>query len=415
MSIHYTGRGARRGLAVLTTAAVVCGLAAGGNIASAATGKAGKATKSELTIAAAPKAANLGAGRYVVVLTEPGATRYDGGVAGLRATAPAKGKSFDAQSAKVEDYSAYLTKRQNGVAGAVGAQVMTRSTLAASSFTARLSGRQATELAESRDVLMVVEDEAFSLDTNTSPGFLHLSGANGQWAAYGGVKNAGAGTVVGVIDSGIWPESGSFAGQKVDRNPTGPFDMYRQGNTIYMQKKDGGIFRGVCQPGEKWAGSDCNSKLVGARYYPDAFLDSVKPQQRDRNEFISPRDGDGHGSHTASTAAGNYGVTAVVEGRDFGTISGMAPARRSPPTRSAGTTRPRDGGATLLDSVGRDRRRPSPTVSTSSTTRSAARDRLFVDPVEYAFLYAAAPASSSPPRPATAARTPRPWRTTARG
>src|SRR5829696_9092982 len=262
VSIHFTGRGARRGLALLTTAAVVCGLAAGVQGANAATGKA----KAPSTVAPAAKAASLGAGRYVVVLSDAGATRYEGGVNGLRATAATRGRAFDAQSARVADYSAYLTRRQNGIASRIGAEVMSRSTLAASSFTARLTGRQATDLAQSREVLMVVKDTAFSLDTYKSPDFLGLSGPTGQWATHGGVSKAGAGVVVGVLDSGIWPESGSFAGSKVDRNPTGPFSLYRKGNTFYMQKADGGVFRGLCQPGEKWNVDDCNSKIVGARY-----------------------------------------------------------------------------------------------------------------------------------------------------
>ena len=125
---------------------------------------------------------------------------------------------------------------------------------------------------------MVVEDLAFSLDTYKSPEFLGWPAPRtAQWAKRGGISKAGAGTVVGVLDSGIWPESGSFAGTKVDRNPTGPHSMYRHGNTIYMEKADGETFRGVCQPGEKWNVDDCNSKIVGARYYPDAFLDSVPP------------------------------------------------------------------------------------------------------------------------------------------
>jgi hypothetical protein len=317
VSIHYIGRGARRGLALLTTAAVVCGLAAGVQGASAAPSKPGKA----LTVAPAPKASTLGAGRYVVVLKEPGAATYDGGVNGLKATAADNGKKFDAQSARVADYTSYLANRQNGIATSIGAEVMSRSTIAASSFTARLSSAQATELSASRDVMMVVKDTAFSLDTYKSPEFLGLVGKNGapgEWAKRGGIDKAGAGVVVGVLDSGIWPESGSFAGSKIDRNPTGPFSIYRQGNTIYMKKADGGTFRGVCQPGEKWTANDCNSKLVGARYYPDAFLDSVPPQERDGAEFISTRDGDGHGSHTASTAAGTNGVDATVEGRYFG-------------------------------------------------------------------------------------------------
>ena len=328
MSIHFTGRGARRGLAFLTTAAVVCGMAAGVPSATAATKK-----KSDRSIATAiaPKASTLTAGRYVVVLRDDAATRYDGGVAGLKATAATNGKSFDARSDKVADYQAYLTKRQNGIAAGVGAEVMSRSTLSASSFTARLSSKQATDLSQSRDVMMVVKDTAFSLDTYKSPEFLGLVGPKntpGVWAANGGVDKAGAGVVVGILDSGIWPESGSFAGQKIDRNPTGPFSIYRKGNTIYMQKKDGKVFRGVCQPGEKCNVDDCNSKIVGARYYPDAFLDSVPPQERYEAEYISTRDGDGHGSHTASTAAGNNGVDASVEGRYFGKVSGMAPAAK---------------------------------------------------------------------------------------
>src|SRR5206468_3899657 len=45
-------------------------------------------------------------------------------------------------------------------------------------------------------------------------------------------------------------------------------------------------------------------------------------------EFHSPRDYDGHGSHTASTAAGDYGVPMTVDGKDFGKFSGVAPAAR---------------------------------------------------------------------------------------
>jgi subtilisin family serine protease len=171
------------------------------------------------------------------------------------------------------------------------------------------------------------------MDTWNTAHFLGLegergSGTGGEWQQQGGVSKAGAGTVVGVLDSGIWPESRSFSGTKLDRNPTGPFDIYRQGNNIFMQKADGGIFRGFCQPGEKWVANDCNSKIVSARYYPDAFLDSLKPQERDPHEVLSTRDGNGHGSHTASTAAGNFGVPASVEGRSFGKISGMAPAAK---------------------------------------------------------------------------------------
>ncbi len=418
MSIHFTGRAARRGLAVLTTAAVVCGLAAGVPSATAATKK-----KNDRAIATAiaPKASTLTAGRYVVVLRDDAATRYDGGVAGLKATAATNGKSFDARSDKVAAYQAYLTKRQNGIASGVGAEVMSRSTLSASSFTARLSSKQATDLSQSRDVMMVVKDTAFSLDTYKSPEFLGLVGPNntpGVWAANGGVDKAGAGVVVGILDSGIWPESGSFAGTKIDRNPTGPFSLYRKGNTIYMKKKDGTVFRGVCQPGEKWNVDDCNSKIVGARYYPDAFLDSTKPKERFGAEFISTRDGDGHGSHTASTAAGNNGVDAAVEGRYFGKVSGIAPAAKIAAYKVCfSDLDPNTGGCYTSSTLSAVDDAIADGVDVINYSISGATNTV-VDAVEFAFLNAAAAgvfvatsAGNSGPTASTVAHN-SPWVTT---
>ncbi len=417
MSIHFTGRGARRGLAVLTTAAVVCGLAAGVPSATAATKKKDRAIATSI----APRASTLSAGRYVVVMNDAGATRYGGGVAGLKATAPARGKAFDASTAKVADYSAYLTKRQDGVAGSVGAAVTSRSTLAASSFTSRLSSKQATDLSQSRDVLMVVKDTAFSLDTYKSPEFLGLVGPGGTpgvWAAKGGVAKAGAGTVVGILDSGIWPESASFAGTKINRNPTTGSTLYRQGNTIYFKKADGDWFRGVCQPGEKWNVDDCNSKIIGARYYPDAFLDSVPPQERFGAEFISTRDGDGHGSHTASTAAGNNGVDASVEGRYFGKVSGMAPAAKIAAYKVCfSDTDPDTGGCYTSSTLSAVDDAIADGVDVINYSISGATDTV-VDAVEYAFLgaaaagvFVAASAGNSGPDASTVAHN-SPWITT---
>ncbi|MBL0747761.1 S8 family serine peptidase [Nocardioides baculatus] len=419
MSIHLTGRAARRGLAVLTTAAVVCGVAAGVPSANAAT----KKNDRSIATRTAPKASTLDAGRYVVVLNDAAAARYDGGVAGLKATAAAPGKSFDARSDKVTAYQAYLTKRQNSIASRVGADVMTRSTLAASSFTSRLTGKQATELSQSKDVLMVVKDTAFSLDTYASPTFLGLesapgTGTGGVWQQQGGVAKAGAGTVVGILDSGIWPESGSFAGTKIGRNPTSGSSPYRKGNQIFFKKADGSTFVGECEPGEKWNVDDCNSKLIGARYYPEAFLDSVKPQDRYANEYISTRDGDGHGSHTASTAAGNFGVPASVEGRKFGNVSGMAPAAKIAAYKVCFSDNDPDTGgcytSSTLDAVD-DAILDG--VDVINYSISGATDTV-VDAVEFAFLgaadagiFVAASAGNSGPTASTVAHN-SPWITT---
>jgi subtilisin family serine protease len=93
-----------------------------------------------------------------------------------------------------------------------------------------------------------------------------------------------------------------------------------------MPKADGGTFVGTCQTGEQFDASDCNQKIISARYFGDAWLAQV-PQDK-RADYVSPRDGQGHGTHTASTAAGNPGVDATVAGQDFGKISGVAPAAK---------------------------------------------------------------------------------------
>ena len=83
-----------------------------------------------------------------------------------------------------------------------------------------------------------------------------------------------------------------------------------------MTKSDGATYTGRCQPGEGFTVDDCNTKIVGARYFGDTWLARVPANERD--DVVSPRDGEGHGSHTASIAVGNHGVRAVVDDRNFG-------------------------------------------------------------------------------------------------
>jgi len=121
-----------------------------------------------------------------------------------------------------------------------------------------------------------------------------------------GDKHAGEGVIVGVIDTGIWPESASFA----------PLSEPRPDAKAIAAK-----WHGTCDSGVE-APVPCNNKLIGARYYRAGFPDI------EDFEFDSPRDYGGHGSHTSSTAAGDFGVPAVIGGNDVGTASGMAPAAR---------------------------------------------------------------------------------------
>ena len=158
-------------------------------------------------------------------------------------------------------------------------------------------------------MLSVTKEKRYQLDTVHTPDYLKLSGKDGLWNQVGGVKGAGKGVIVGVIDSGLWPENPAFTGKKVEVDTSG--------NVTGIPD-----WKGVCQTGERWTTAECTTKIIGARYYVDGFgEENISPE-----EFLSPRDGDGHGTHTASTSAGNYGQKVVIDGKKYGKASGMAPA-----------------------------------------------------------------------------------------
>ncbi|MWV50807.1 S8 family serine peptidase [Rathayibacter sp. VKM Ac-2803] len=288
-------------------------------------------------------------GDYVVTLVEPAAATYEGTDARFARTAPDAGSQLQARSAPVEDYSAHLERRQDDVAAAVDAEIGYHYTVTLNGFSAELTGAQASRLANRKDVAQVREIEDLTLDRAVQPttlqaptasgipvpdtgqepstSFLGLDGPDGVWNELGGIDEAGAGVVVGVIDSGIAPENPSFAGAPLATTPgAAPFT---NGTTVTYPKSDGSDFVGACVSGadasQQWTGEECNQKLIGARWF---LGDSEPAGSPDNPEYLSPRDADGHGSHTASTAAGNAGVDASVDGYDYGSISGVAPAAK---------------------------------------------------------------------------------------
>ncbi|HYI59437.1 MAG TPA: S8 family serine peptidase [Microlunatus sp.] len=273
-------------------------------------------------------------GEYIVTLADAPVAAYDGDVAGYDATQPDEGDAVDVASSDAKRYRSYLRGRQDKAAARVGAKPRDRYEVGLNAFTTQMTGRQATSLARTDGVISVVENTLRKVpDDRKSTDFLGLSGYDGVWSRLGGTDDAGLGVVVGVIDSGIWPESASFAGEplgtssaKVWRSSGKRYQPQRVGDSIVMRKSDGGVFRGACETGEGFTAADCSTKLVGARYFGDAWLAEVPADQRD--DYVSPRGRDGHGTHTASIAAGNHGVRAVVDGRDFGRISGVAPAAK---------------------------------------------------------------------------------------
>ncbi|CAL0314251.1 unnamed protein product [Lupinus luteus] len=106
--------------------------------------------------------------------------------------------------------------------------------------------------------------------------------------------------------SRIWPESPSFRDTDLPPVPPG--------------------WKGKCQPGEEFNASSCNRKLIGARYYTSG-LQAEEGSGKDVS-FKSPRDSIGHGTHTASTAAGRYVENMNFDGLAAGGGRGGAPLAR---------------------------------------------------------------------------------------
>lgn len=173
-------------------------------------------------------------------------------------------------------------------------------------FSATLTHAEATKVAGHPDVAVVIPDELQQATTESSPSFLGLDGPAGAWKT--GVL--GENVVVGVIDTGIWPEHPSFADDgSYGASPVGPVDC-DFGNTAH-------------NPND--APFTCNNKLLGARQMLTTYRAVIGALP---DEFDSARDDNGHGTHTASTAAGNANVEADVFGKVYGEISGIAPRAR---------------------------------------------------------------------------------------
>lgn len=274
-----------------------------------------------------PAADGFTDGRYVVLLRAPAATGYAGGTGDYAATRSTRGR-FEARSARVAAYSAHLRRTHAAVARDHGAAAVRDFTVAANGFVADLTTEQALELSRDRRVLLVEKSRTLRPATWRSPDVLGLTGRDGAWSRHGGRDHAGAGVVIGDLDSGIWPESKSFAGARLTKQPTTTWDISRRGQQTRMEKVDGQVFRGRCEIAQGWDRRDCNTKIIGARYYADSFLQTVPAGKLAKTEQLSARDGGGHGTHTASTAAGGVVDKVRVEGRRFGRVVGMAPAAR---------------------------------------------------------------------------------------
>ncbi len=252
----------------------------------------------------------------VVKLDVDALASYAGDLPGLPATSPlvTGAPALDVAAPDSQRYLAYVARQlssfESSAQKSVSRLTIThRYDVVLGGVAAIVPADEIDSLARLPGVRAVLPDTLQQLRTEVSPQFI---GASAAWEQLGGQASAGEGVIVGVIDSGIWPEHPSVA----DPDPLGkPFPAP-------PPAPDGDRaceFSGGENPGEPFS---CNNKLIGAQRFMATYEAIIGLQP---GEFTSARDDNGHGTHTATTAAGNRGVEASIFGVDRGTVSGVAP------------------------------------------------------------------------------------------
>ncbi|MDF1597585.1 MAG: S8 family peptidase [Acidimicrobiia bacterium] len=350
--------------------------------------------------------AEKGEATYIVQMIDDPVVAYDGSIKGLASTKPKDGKKIDPDSGKVVKYVDYLKGKHNGALNGVGAGLDKKLydySYTFNGFAAKLTGSQAAAMAARNDVRMIWQDELMAVDTISTPDFLGLTDDGGAWE----MGYTGENVIIGIVDSGIWPESLSFA-DRTGTNPNGT-----PGKLDYQQIPG---WHGKCTPGDEFQADECNQKLIGAQFFGAGWGGEAGVSALFPYEYWSARDADGHGTHTASTAGGNGNVAAVVDGLALGSVSGMAPRARIASYKVC-WGRGDAGGCFSSDSVAAIDQAVADGVDVINFSISGTRTN-FLDPVEVAFLFAedagvfvAASAGNAGPTAATVAH-PSPWITT---
>lgn len=341
---------------------------------------------------------------YIVQMADAPVAAYTGEISGFAATKPAKGQKINVNDPKVVKYVGFLDSQHGKAmqaAGVVKKLYDYRYTF--NGFAAIMTEAQAEVIRKTAGVLAVSKDEMVFADTSSTPTFLGLNADGGFWS-----EAKGEDVVIGVIDTGIWPESPSFS----DRTGTSPSG--KPGKLSYRQLPG---WNGKCVPGEDFTAANCNQKLIGAQYFNagwggDEGIDALLPW-----EFNSARDYNGHGTHTSSTAGGNEGVATSGLASVFGTINGIAPRARIAMYKALWHTASGTGSGYTSDLVAAIDQAVADGVDVINYSISGTQTN-FLDAVEISFLYAAdagvfvaASAGNSGPTTSTVAH-PSPWITT---
>ncbi|XP_019160924.1 PREDICTED: subtilisin-like protease SBT3.9 [Ipomoea nil] len=179
-----------------------------------------------------------------------------------------------------------------------------------SGFAAMMTKSQAQAVADIPGVVKVIPNSFYKLRTTRSWDYLGLF-LNSTTNLLHDSK-MGDGIIVAVLDTGVTPENEAY-----NDNGLGPIPSK---------------WKGYCESGQMFdPKKHCNKKLIGARYFIEGYLAEKGQQPKNYTgilDYISPRDSNGHGTHTSSTAAGSPVPNVSYNGLSLGTFRGGAPRAR---------------------------------------------------------------------------------------
>jgi hypothetical protein len=245
---------------------------------------------------------------------------YAGGAAGLAPTNPSvTGKKLKNNKAAVDAYEAYAKQVSAKTSSAVKAALPSATigqefVTAYGGVAARIPANSVADLLKVSGVA-AVQNDSLEKPLSDATGFI---GATAVWPGLGGQDNAASNVVVGIIDTGIWPEHPML----VDRLPA----LGRTFGANSCQFGDG------TDTAHFGAAFTCNDKLVAAYAKTATYMSAVGAGAEEfcnnATHQCSARDPEGHGTHTSTTAAGARVDSAMLYGVERGPVSGVAPGAR---------------------------------------------------------------------------------------
>ncbi|MFC4335114.1 S8 family serine peptidase [Salininema proteolyticum] len=248
----------------------------------------------------------LDSGRYIVQMETPSIIEQ------LTEEDPSLTRTgIDFESDEASKVQSAIDSERDGVASDYGLAQDAEYSATFNGFASYIDADEAVALSKDDRVKGLYKDEMLKVDTDASAEFLGLEGENGNaWSdRFGDPESAGEGVIIGIIDTGFWPENPSLQ----------PLPEPRPDQDVIDAK-----WNGECEEGEDPDAANnvtCNNKVIGARYF-----DTLGEAD---NGFASPREEVNHGTHVMTTAAGNYETEVEMDGEPFTTVSGMAPAART--------------------------------------------------------------------------------------